>query len=272
MFNPMPGSGGVSGQMTDVHRQAVQSIPNGVGELISWDVEALDQGLWFDPAVPNRITVKETDTYIVYMRSAFASNATGVREITVQKNGVSIAAQLVSAADDGRGRTFVSTAIDCVAGDYIQGLAYQNSGVALDFGGDTIIGGVPPYLRVVKVGGGRVGAVATPEDWHYVGAAGEPVFENAWTTGATEAARFYKDSDGRVHLEGIVTGGTMDATIFTLPAEYRPDGSRFFSITSRSSPTNYVVAALMVTSVGLVAARVGSNVLISLDGVSFRAA
>lgn len=65
-------------------------------------------------------------------------------------------------------------------------------------------------------------ALAAGEDWHYVGEAGEPAFENDWAnaSGLTAAACRIRES-GIVDVHFAVSGGTSPA-IFTLPEGYRP--------------------------------------------------
>lgn len=60
--------------------------------------------------------------------------------------------------------------------------------------------------------------------WHTVGAAGEPAFTNGWANNSAADAPtgFLLDSEGFVHLQGVVAGGTLGSTVFTLPAGYRP--------------------------------------------------
>jgi hypothetical protein len=63
-----------------------------------------------------------------------------------------------------------------------------------------------------------------PADWHYVGAAGEPAFQNGWSnSGGSKAPLRFRYMPGvdsnslqpAVKIEGSITGGT--STIFTLP-------------------------------------------------------
>ena len=70
---------------------------------------------------------------------------------------------------------------------------------------------------------GTANSLAPPENWHLVGAPGEPEFENGWknSEAPNAAAAFYKDHDGVVHLRGFVNSGTSDV-IFLLPPGYRP--------------------------------------------------
>lgn len=66
-----------------------------------------------------------------------------------------------------------------------------------------------------------------PEDPHYVGAAGEPAFQNSWVNfdaaaGPTgRAASFYRHN-GRVYLGGVIKSGASGTIAFTLPVGYRP--------------------------------------------------
>ena len=58
--------------------------------------------------------------------------------------------------------------------------------------------------------------------WHYVGAAGEPPFQNNWVNYAAWAdAAYRRDEDGIVWLKGLIRNGTVPATAFTLPPGYR---------------------------------------------------
>lgn len=67
-----------------------------------------------------------------------------------------------------------------------------------------------------------------PEGWHEVGA---PGFQNSWVN-STPTVAFYKDREGVVHLRGEAELGTHNATIFQLPAGYRPASGEvlFFAV------------------------------------------
>jgi hypothetical protein len=105
--------------------------------------------------------------------------------------------------------------------------------------------------------------------WHLVGDAGQPAFQNSWANygnGFAEAG-FYRDPIGFVHLKGIVTGGTSDSTIFTLPAGYRPPQTLAFSVAASSGSPG--VEDIDVYSNGNVFAF-GSSDPVGLDGITFR--
>ena len=59
---------------------------------------------------------------------------------------------------------------------------------------------------------------------HYVGAAGEPAFQNSWSNVGDpyQVCCFGKDINGGLHLFGRATGGPANTIIFTLPSGNRP--------------------------------------------------
>lgn len=95
-------------------------------------------------------------------------------------------------------------------------------------------------------------ALISGEDWHYVGEAGEPAFENSWTNvGSSNKLAFRIREAGIVDLQGFVTGGT--GRVFTLPAGYIPDtGSlTFFAAQGFTSP-NFIALRITVDNNGYV--------------------
>lgn len=104
---------------------------------------------------------------------------------------------------------------------------------------------------------------------HEIGAASEPAFENSWGNigSGNSTAAFWMDASGTVHLKGVISGGTVGAAAFTLPVGYRP---ALVSILAAIS--NGAVARVDVNSAGVVTIQAGSNVYVSLDGLSFKAA
>lgn len=70
----------------------------------------------------------------------------------------------------------------------------------------------------------------THEDWHYVGAGGEPAFQNSWVnvSGAYPAMAFRLREAGVVDLIGFIDHVTdSTAIITTLPVGYRPSDLTF---------------------------------------------
>jgi hypothetical protein len=122
-----------------------------------------------------------------------------------------------------------------------------------------------PKIKNAAVKGGKL---APPEQWHEIGDAGEPEFENAWENYTAQpnfvTAGFYKDPWGIVHLKGMIDGGATE-TVFTLPPAYRPSKNLIVPIHRFSG-----FAPLIVRADGTLAPLVGSGNA-SLDGVTFRA-
>lgn len=95
-----------------------------------------------------------------------------------------------------------------------------------------------------------------------------PTLINGWVNfgGAYQAAGYWKDSDGVVHLTGVVKSGSAGTTIFVLPAGYRPAASELFT---------YVAGGALgygeVQATGNVVFSAGATSDVSISGVSFLA-
>jgi hypothetical protein len=126
-----------------------------------------------------------------------------------------------------------------------------------------------------------------PEGWHEVGAPGEPGFQHSWTN-STPTVAFYKDREGVVHLRGEAEMGDHNATIFQLPAGYRPASGEvlFFAVVCGCTGTDSTGGTFVLNtgrlaidgpgvfpggdgSVGLGTPGTGP---VHLDGITFRAA
>lgn len=108
---------------------------------------------------------------------------------------------------------------------------------------------------------------ATDEDWHIVGASGEPAFEHSWQNLSTAVygyARFKRTSSGRVIIHGLISTGTINQSAFTLPADYLPPNRMHIA-----SSSNGAFGLVEIDTSGNVIPTVGSNVWFSLDTVSF---
>jgi hypothetical protein len=88
-----------------------------------------------------------------------------------------------------------------------------------------------------------VTTVTTPDDWIYVGKDPDVPFKNSWRNSTTSRLRFRKIADAQVSMEGIITGGALNTTIFTLPELYRPDVLKSFAISASSAFGDLVVFA-----------------------------
>lgn len=99
-----------------------------------------------------------------------------------------------------------------------------------------------------------------------------PTLGNGWVNygGSFRNAGYCKDSQGFVHLQGVIKDGTITfgTTIFTLPTGFRPVAGMW-----KSTDCNGGYGRLYVSSTGAVQCSVvPSNASLSLDGVYFLAA
>jgi hypothetical protein len=76
------------------------------------------------------------------------------------------------------------------------------------------------------------GMAIADEAFTLVTVGGDPGFEHSWVNfGAPHAAcGFLKDALGNVRIKGLVKNGTINTSVFTLPAAYRPSENLLFSI------------------------------------------
>ncbi len=94
-----------------------------------------------------------------------------------------------------------------------------------------------------------------------------PTLLNSWVnSGAgTTQAGYWKDSEGNVYLQGLLSSGTVGGVLFNLPVGYRPSTQVTFSTVSNSA-----FAHGNINSTGDVIAVSGSNSSWSLDTVTFK--
>ena len=100
-------------------------------------------------------------------------------------------------------------------------------------------------------GGSDVGVMVTPEEWHYVGEAGEPAFLNSWanTTGSDYPAMAFRIREaGVVDIQGVVTAPGTFASIFVLPSDYRPTTLATIPVAYRSGGIFYGSVVTVETS------------------------
>lgn len=95
---------------------------------------------------------------------------------------------------------------------------------------------------------------------------------NNYDTSVFDAAGYYKDSEGIVHLQGLIKDGiaTMGTAICNLPAGYRPNKARKFSVASMENG-NPVFADINVYPNGDVYIIHGGNDYLSLSEISYKA-
>ncbi|MBY0202986.1 MULTISPECIES: hypothetical protein [Paenibacillus] len=102
-----------------------------------------------------------------------------------------------------------------------------------------------------------------------------PTLLNGWInySAAYQPPGYYKDSQGVVHLRGLISSGTSGTGtfIFNLPVGYRPKRAILFN-TLTSNGTTLVVATLEIASNGVVyLGFAGGNTWLNLENISFLA-
>lgn len=83
---------------------------------------------------------------------------------------------------------------------------------------------------------------AEEDGWHYVGETDEPAFLNSWanTTGSDYPAMAFRIREaGVVDIQGVVTAPGTFASIFVLPAAYRPTTLATIPVAYRSGGIFY---------------------------------
>lgn len=106
--------------------------------------------------------------------------------------------------------------------------------------------------------------------WHYVGAAGEPAFQNSWVNYGSWGDAAFRRVNNEVYLAGLIKSGGTTAVIFTLPVGYRlatqtgmSAGLVFITI------ANGAIGRIDVTPAGNVQANSLSNLWVSLNMIRF---
>lgn len=98
-------------------------------------------------------------------------------------------------------------------------------------------------------------------------------FQNSWKNYHSDwaDAAYYKDSMNFVHLEGLIDGGTLPNTAFTLPVGYRPLVKIYYPVLCNATGTNYI-GKISIWSTGEVYIEsICKNSWLSIDGIVFLA-
>jgi hypothetical protein len=93
-----------------------------------------------------------------------------------------------------------------------------------------------------------------------------PTLTNSWVWygSVSYEPKYSKDEQGLVRLRGMIKSGVITSSAFNLPSGYRPAQSVRFAVVS-----NAAFGEIQVNPNGDVIPSVGSNLSISLEGVSF---
>lgn len=157
-FNALLGAGGNldflhTAKAARVRSSGNQSIPNATFTALTFNTEDFDiWDLHESVTHPTRLTIPTTlpGIWIVRANVTFAANATGTRAIELRLNGSTVTAgpNGVFALASGTTAIQVVTSFNLSAGDYIEALAYQDSGGALN----ATFGSALTFLEAVMQG------------------------------------------------------------------------------------------------------------------------
>jgi hypothetical protein len=118
-----------------VYHNTTQSIPNSTFTTVTFNSELFDtDGVHSTTVNTSRLTCVTTGKYLVTANIAFAANATGYRRILLRANAATDLAEDIRSNVGGSLHTICSlqSQIGLTAGDYIEILAWQDSGGALN--------------------------------------------------------------------------------------------------------------------------------------------
>lgn len=255
---------------------------------LQFGIKEFDPFAWFD-TTNYRFQPKVAGFYLItgMFRASESEAGTTVQYLFLYKNGANYKtlAQINSPSDASNTSVEGSALVYLNGGsDYVELWAQQtwtSGGIAMAT--TTTLSRFEAILVGVSTG-------VVPEPWHVVGASGEVAFNTNWTQyestsgGTYQPLSFMKDPYGTVRLRGMAKTtssygyGAATATIFQLPAGYRPAKRLRIPAPHKDSANNYIMVILEIYTNGDVqiaegvggAGNNGTTLHISLDGISFR--
>lgn len=133
-----------------VYRNVVESIPNAAYTRATFTIEMFDTNNFWDAGNPSRLTVPRAGYYLVGGKIGWDINPTNVREVKLYINGSGATYAAMSnaciALSGVLTRLTIVFLVHLSAGDYVELFLWQNSGGALNHGGDR------SYFWILDVG------------------------------------------------------------------------------------------------------------------------
>jgi hypothetical protein len=147
------GGGGGSGytEGARVHNDANISVATATITALTFNTERWDtDDIHSTVSNTSRLTCKTAGIYLVIGNMSYASNSTGTREALIRVNGVTLMAQSrVVGVSASSAYIVVSTILDLEIADYVELVAYQNSGGNLNIVYDP---GISPEFMMQRIG------------------------------------------------------------------------------------------------------------------------
>lgn len=136
------------------YHNTTQSLTSGLGATLSLNSEDFDVGTMHDTSTNNtRVTIPagNNGVYMVIGGTAFQSNATGYRQLTIVKNAITTIASVIVPVNSGTVQTNAQVTVmaSLVASDYLELNAVQTSGGSLSVGSATRFDA--SFLQVVRM-------------------------------------------------------------------------------------------------------------------------
>lgn len=134
-----------------VYNSANESLTSGVDTAITYDSERFDNDTMHDTASnTSRLVAKTAGKYLMTACVRFAANATGQRSAAFRLNGSTyLVSNLANAAAAGVTDVNVTCVYDMAINDYVEVIANQSSGGALNV---TTQGNISPEAEMAKIG------------------------------------------------------------------------------------------------------------------------
>jgi hypothetical protein len=124
--------------VTLVYRNATQSIANAVQATTTFDTEVIDIDNMFTAPSTN-LTVQRPGVYAIQSVALWAASTAGaIRSLHIAINGTWVASSNVSPATSSWTSHTTSAIVALDEGDIISQMVFQNSGGALNLGGDAV--------------------------------------------------------------------------------------------------------------------------------------
>lgn len=130
---------------------SAQTVATATEAALNFNAEQFDSDTCHDNSTnPNRLTCKTAGKYLITGAIRYQSNATGYRGASLRVNGGTYIGLAGSQAANGQvTQITVVTIYDLAVNDYIELIAYQESGSTLNL---EVVGTAVPSLGFIRIG------------------------------------------------------------------------------------------------------------------------